>query len=168
MNEGSGRNVPLRIRVGMDVYDALGQHYLGSVVRLWHGPEAMPGDSRSAEKEGAVGTTPLVHEEGDAADHARVQGERQNGESMGPFPTAAAGNTGPAVQSAAANYATRNIDRRTNVTHFAVRPGRINLGILTRSFYVPTSAVESVSMERVLLTVERVPRTWHHKPRHGA
>jgi hypothetical protein len=165
MNPSIG-HVPLRIRAGMDVWDAYQEHYLGSVIRVWRGPLPDTGRARRTEKEDTVESRPLVHEEGQAEDHATSQGRRQNGEAMGPFPTVSAGNHGPVTQSAGADYATDQCDERTNVISFAVRPGRLNLGILTRPFYVPTTAVHSISMERIVLDVRghAIPHAWRHKP----
>ena len=160
-------SVRLRVRIGMDVWDAYQEHYIGSVVRVWHGPLPMPAGARAVEKEDTVERHPLVHEEGHVGNHAGGQGERQHGESMGPFPTESMGNGGPTSQSAASDYATRQIDERTNVISFAVRPGRLNLGILTRPFYVPSAAVHSISMERVVLGIrgDSIPREWRSRLR---
>src|SRR5579872_556838 len=150
MNSSTGGDVRLRIRPGMDVWDAFQEHYLGSVIQVRHGTAPTSGGARAVEKETGVESQPLVHEEGQVAEHAGSQGNRQNGESMGPFPTAPLGNHGPQSQSAEADYATRQTDNLTSVISFTVRPGRINLGIFTRPFYVPSTAVHSVSMERVV------------------
>ncbi len=166
MNVPDSSDVSLRIRVGMDVYNSFGDRYLGSVVKVWRGPERTVHGSHSAEHQSSVTGSPQVHEEGNVVDHASAQGEPRNGEEMGPFPTAGAGNTGPSAQSAAHQYACAETDDRTDVVRFAVRPGRINLGVFSRSFHVPTSAVTSVSMERILLTTSTgLPTEWRQKLR---
>ena len=162
MIHSTRNHVRLHVRVGMDVWDAYQEHYIGSVIRVWHGPQPMPAGAREVEKEDSVESHPLVHEEGHVSNHAGGQGERRNGESMGPFPTGSAGNGGPTSQSAASDYATNQTDERTDVIFFAVRPGRLNLGILTRPLYIPSSAVHSISMERVVLGLrgDSIPREW--------
>jgi hypothetical protein len=167
MNPSTDDHVRLRIRVGMDVWDAYQEHYLGSVIRVWRGTLPITQGARRVEKEDAVQSHPLVHEEGHVEQHATSQGKRQNGEAMGPFPTMSVGNRGPAAQSAEADYATGQSDERTNVISFAVRPGGLNLGILTRPFYIPSTAVHSISMERIVLAVHGsdIPAEWRHRPR---
>lgn len=167
MDPSSDGHVRLRIRAGMDVWDAYQEHYIGSVIHVWRGPLPTTKGARRAEKEDAVESHPLVHEGGHVAAHATSQGTRQNGEAMGPFPTMSAGNGGPAAQSAHADYATGQSDERTNVISFAVRPGRLNLGILTRPLYIPSTAVHSISMERIVLAVHGndIPAAWRHRPR---
>ncbi|HEX6508587.1 MAG TPA: hypothetical protein VF221_13240 [Chloroflexota bacterium] len=156
----------LRIRAGMDVYNSYQNRYLGSVVRVWRGTSPAGSGARAAEKEGTIQSTPLTHEEGHVAQHAGSQGKRILGEELGPVPTIGLGNTGPMAQSAESDYATRDDDSLSDVIYFAVRPGRINLGILTPSFYVPSDAVESLSMERVVLAVEgrTIPAEWRSRP----
>jgi hypothetical protein len=159
--------VRLRVRKGMDVWDAYQEQYLGSVVGVRRGPLPTTDGADPVEKEGKVQSRPLVHEEGQSEQHAGSQGERVNGEELGPFPTMSAGNKGPTTQSAGADYATHQTDERTNVISFAVRPGRLNLGIFTRPFYVPSTAVHSISMERVVLDVRGndIPAEWRHRPK---
>lgn len=159
--------VRLRIHPGMDVWDAYQEHYLGSVTHVWRGISPVSRGARAEEKEVSVQSHPLKHEEGHVGGHASNQGERRNGESMGPFPTESVGNGGPAAQSAEADYATHATDGQSNVISFAVRPGRLNLGILTRPYYIPSSAVHSVSMERVVVNVRgsAIPKEWRQRPR---
>ncbi|HEY8685655.1 MAG TPA: hypothetical protein VIO57_08620 [Chloroflexota bacterium] len=166
MNPPAGGDVRLRIRQGMDVWDAFQEHYLGSVIQVRYGTPPTSQGARQVEKEGTVESHPLVHEEGHLGGHAGSQGNRQNGESMGPFPTAAIGNHGPTIQSAAADYATHQTDNLTSVISFTVRPGRINFGVFTRPFYVPSTAVNSISMERVVVDVRGgiVPAAWRRRP----
>jgi hypothetical protein len=166
MNPSAGGDVRLRIRQGMDVWDAYQEHYLGSVIHVRHGTRPTTEGVRQVEKEGAVESHPLVHEEGHVGGHAGSQGQRQNGETMGPFPTASVGNHGPVTQSAEADYATGQTDDLTDVISFTVRPGRINFGIFTRPFYVPSTAVHSISMERVVVDVRGrfVPAEWRRRP----
>lgn len=166
MNSATGAEVRLRVRKGMDVWDAYQEHFLGSVIGVRRGTPATSGGARRVEKEDTVHSHPLVHEEGHVGGHASHQGNRQNGEAMGPFPTASIGNHGPTRQSAAADYATGRSDDLTDVIAFVVRPGRLNLGILTRPFYVPSTAVHSVSMERVVLALRggEIPQEWRTRP----
>jgi hypothetical protein len=218
------------IRPGMDVYNALQDRYLGSVVRVIHNTPTTPADrvrtaapsssahdagttapSLSADDVGTVapslsvdgvgtvapgclsrrmsaraqgnspeqpehhqdasttdddaehssdiaehsrGSAPIVHEEGAVTGHAEPRGNRTLGEDLGPVPTARFGNTGPHRQSAGQEYATNVRDLQPDVSHFLVRPGRINLGFLTRPFTVPSSAVLSTSMERIVIDWE--------------
>ena len=179
----------LHIRPGMDVYSAYQDEYIGTVVRVWR----QDGQYRTASERGAthlVGVrTPargtgssteaaqnpeLTHEEGHTAHPTRTLGStapqvlqlRGLGEELGPFPTKQVGNTGPENQSASHSYATESHDPLASVRYFAVRPGRINLGPLTRPLYIPAAAVRSVSMERIVLDVEKhqIPDEWHTRP----
>ncbi len=70
------------------------------------------------------------------------------------------------TQSAQADYASGETDDLTSVISFTVRPGRINLGILTRPFYVPSTAITSISMERVVVDVRggNLPAEWRQRP----
>ncbi|HLJ67371.1 MAG TPA: hypothetical protein VKX16_08430 [Chloroflexota bacterium] len=156
----------LSIRPGMDVYSAAQDRYIGSVVRVWRRRVERPEGAREVEQEPAVGSVGLVHEEGQTAGHARVQGSRILGEEMGPVPTIGLGNRGPINQSAGRDYAADPGGDAPAVICFAVRPGRINLGPLTRPFYVPSSAVRSLSMERVVLELEgdAIPSGWWRRP----
>ncbi len=167
---GTGHREPrLHIRPGMDVYSAYQNQYLGSVVRVWQGTGAASSagqPSRDAGNTLAAGNAPMVHEEGNVVGHAEHRGNRVLGEDLGPFPTSAAGNSGPLNQSAEHEFGTGRADPLANVRYFAVRPGRINLGLLTKPFYVPTSAIHSLSMERVVLDVQReqMPAQWKRRP----
>lgn len=180
MSRDSSPRLP--IRCGMDVYNVYQNRYLGSVVRVWQrsgeqlGPEkraaiAQETGPRSSGMQGTPthGVPPLTHEEGQAADPTSHQGTRQLGEELGPFPTIGVGNRGPINQSAAHSYATERDDPLANVHVFAVRPGRINLGPLTSSIYIPVSAVCSVSMERVVVDIDgkEIPAAWRNRPREG-
>ncbi len=163
------REPRLHIRPGMDVYSAYQNQYLGSVVRVWQGRGAASSAGTPSRDSGntlAAGNAPMVHEEGNVVGHAEYRGNRVLGEDLGPFPTGAAGNSGPLNQSAGHEFATGRADPLANVRYFAVRPGRINLGLLTRPFYVPTSAIHSLSMERVVLDVQReeMPAAWKRRP----
>jgi hypothetical protein len=157
----------------MDVYSAYQDEYLGSVIRVWHGdggaagpPGAGSGPRESGSAREATQNPHLVHEEGAAVDPTRRVGRQQLGEEMGPFPTMAIGNSGPKRQSAGDHYATEIKDLEPDVLYFAVRPGRLNLGPLTRPLYIPTSAVRSISMERIVLDVQRdqIPTEWRRRP----
>lgn len=169
----------LRIRPGMDVYNTYQNQYIGSVVKVWRQPQPHPTPTErgaTARQTGSApetlaGTPELVHEEGAATSPVSRSGDVSNpearlGEEMGPFPTIAVGNTGPIKQSSAHHYATGDTGPPADVVCFAVRPGRINLGILTPPLYVPTSAVRSVSMERVILDVpgNEIPPAWRRRP----
>jgi hypothetical protein len=162
----------------MDVYSAYQDQYIGSVVRVWRREDrsgsaprrGAAGDQTGSSPEYALGAAQsnpnLIHEEGRDVDPTWFVGSKQLGEELGPFPTMPVGNTGPIKQSASQNYATEPGDELANVAYFAVRPGRINLGPLTRLLYVPTAAVISVSMDRIVLDVQRsqIPDTWRRSP----
>ena len=141
------------IRPGMDVYNHRQDRYLGTVVRVFHGaPQVATGDQ--AQKTGSAGVggnAPMVHEEGNVTGHAEARGKRMLGEEMGPVPTIAAGNTGPILQSAGQEYAIGIRDIQPDVSHFTVRPGRINLGPLTPALTISASALVSISMERIVV-----------------
>lgn len=139
------RAARLRIRNGMDVYSADQDQYLGTVVKVWR--HDLPGGSTAGSTD------------------ASAAGSEVLGESLGPAPSAEVGNTGPRAQSAANLYATRPGPEPADVVSFAVRPGRMNPW--ARLLYVPTSAVRSISMERIILDVERdaIPAAWTRTPR---
>lgn len=157
-------------RPGMDVYTADQKQYIGTVTRvLWRpaqkskgaGPEET-GSSQSAVQ----GNPELVHEQQAQESPTAHLAERRLGEEMGPVPTIALGNSGPEEQSAAHHYATEPHGPDRAAEYLVVRPGRINLGILTPPLWVPANAVRSVSQERVILDVERdgVPISWRVPP----
>lgn len=160
--------VALPIRPGMDVYNADQSAYLGSVVRVWRqetlaGPH---GQTQSAMQVGGQepGSNPaLVHEQGAAESPTAHPGEPMLGEEMGPFPTMAVGNSGPLRQSSSHAYATTGAAE--GVKLFSVRPGRINLGILSPVYYVSSDAVHSVSMERVIIGLpgDELPADWRRR-----
>lgn len=161
----------LHIRVGVDVYSAYGNEYIGSVVRVLDRVSISGGGPRQeganpTGSEAGVQGTGLTHEEGHEADHAGYQGRRMLGEEMGPEPTIALGNGGPERQSASQVYATDVREPLGGTRCFVVRPGRINLGPLTRPLYIPTSAIASMSMERIVIEVakDRMPQEWRHRP----
>jgi hypothetical protein len=155
----------LHIRRGMDVYNAFQDRYIGTVVGVWRGDDGARPGARDVEKEGAVENTRQVHEEGQVVGHAAEQGDRMSGEEMGPVPTIGRGNSGPVAQSAANDYATmKRHEQGAGVVYFAVNPGRLNLGPLTRRYYVPTSAVRSISMERIVLGVQQLDEEWRRRP----
>lgn len=163
----------LHIRPGMDVYDAYQETYIGSVVHVWHGDgneststeRGATGRQTGAAPESAENSPHLTHEEGQSVDPTGHREGKTLGESMGPVPTMSVGNSGPTLQSAEHHYATDREDDLAILHYFAVRPGRINLGILTRPYYVPGAAVQSVSMERVVLNLEgnRLPAAWRKR-----
>ena len=176
----SEEDVRLHIRPGMDVYSSYQDQYIGSVVGVRRrsekdaGREGSPPASERGSGAGETGSAPeavrgnpeLVHEEGASVQPTRYLGRRQLGEEMGPFPTAEVGNTGPLNQSAEHAYATGAAEP-SGLTAFVVRPGRINLGPLTRPLYIPPAAIHGVSMERVVLAVqkEQIPGEWRRPPK---
>lgn len=117
------------IRVGMDVYTS-DHAYLGSVRKIIAGPAAPRRDlvSPGARQSSAV-----------------------SGELGGPVPTLPLGNSGPASQSAAADYAT------APDTAALIGPGWIVVsrwwGLFRRR--LPAHLVQTVSLEQVVLTVRR-------------
>jgi hypothetical protein len=157
----------LHIRPGMDVYSSYQDEYIGSVIRV--AKRSTDADAPDPERPHAPDQIPLVHEEGHQEEHATGRGSRILGEEIGPGPTIAVGNTGPVRQSADRRYATNPEAPLPDVVYFVVRPGRLNLGPLTRPLYIPTDAVESVSMERIVLDVQRsgIPSGWRKAPLHS-
>lgn len=166
----------LHILPGMDVFGALDNAYIGSVVGVLTRPAGGPAQGTVGSGSGhnptgsetAPPSGPQVHEEGATVGSAERErtGSRLLGEEMGPVPTMADGNTGPMRQSAARDYATSSPNPAPDAYCFAVRPGRINLGVLTPPIYIPTSAVASISMERIILMVrkEEIPAAWKAPP----
>jgi hypothetical protein len=154
----------------MDVYSADQTRYIGSVVAVRradqpHSPRGGSAPESGSADQAAHGNPALVHEEDASVSPNIHRGKRQLGEEMGPFPTLAVGNTGPTNQSASQAYATEPRQAAPDVVSFVVRPGRINLGPLTRPLYIPTSAVRSVSMERVVLDLpgDEIPKEWRRR-----
>jgi hypothetical protein len=137
----------------MDVYSSGQKRYLGTVIRVVHGEPSgsSGGKAQRTASAGIGGDAPIVHEEGNVTGHADQRGTRMLGEEMGPVPTIAAGNTGPTRQSAQREYATDVHDMAPDVSHFLVRPGRINLGPLTHAVTIPSSAVIGISMVRIVV-----------------
>lgn len=157
-------------RRGMDVFTADQKGYIGTVARVLWGP-AKRSIGATAEETGSSssaveGNPDLVHEEGGQVSPTDYRAERRLGEEMGPVPTIALGNTGPEEQSAEQRYATDLHGPERRAAYLVVRPGRINLGFLTPPLWVPIGAVQSVSMERVVLDVEQdaVPVSWRVPP----
>ncbi len=157
-------------RRGMDVFTADQEQYIGTVTRvLWGRRERSIGagaEETGSSASAVEGNPELVHEEGARVSPTEHLAPRQLGEEMGPVPTIAFGNTGPEEQSAAQHYATGLHGPERKAEYLVVRPGRINLGILTPPLWVPVAAVRSVSMERVVVDVERdaVPISWRVPP----
>jgi len=142
MSEIDRRDAPrLTIRRGMDVYDTDQTDYIGSVIEVVasESPVNTSGESKTA----------------DASSKGHVFGEE-----LGPFPTISAGNTGPASQSKARQYGTRNHDLYESVTGVVVRPGRRNP--IARPLYIPLDAIRSISMDRLILDVRKsdMPSDW--------
>ncbi|HZU11316.1 MAG TPA: hypothetical protein VFB58_00610 [Chloroflexota bacterium] len=152
MSEERASSLP--IRPGMDVYGPDQSEYIGSVVaveRAAGGEIAGAGPRETGSSpDAAEGNPALVHEGGAATSPTPQVEPKRLGEEMGPVSTIDMGNTGPVRQSAAYHYAT-TAAHGAQVSRFAVRPGRINLGPLTPAFWVPVEEVRSVSMERVVL-----------------
>lgn len=164
---------PLHIRRGMDVYSSFQNQYIGQVIKVWYGgvlERSDTGDGESKARESGSSTDSatqnpgLQHEGGGSTDPTRVIGRRITGEEEGPRPTASLGNTGPRNQSAGRAYATDARDRFEGVVYFSVRPGALNP--FARCMYVPTAAVMSMSMERVVLDIQResIPEEWRRPP----
>jgi hypothetical protein len=157
-------------RRGMDVFTADQKQYIGTVTRvLWRPaqPVAGAGPVETGSSESAVqGNPELVHEQQAKVSPTAHVAERRLGEEMGPVPTIGLGNTGPEAQSAARHYATEPDGPQRDAQYLIVRPGRINLGILTPPLWVPVDAVRSVSQERVVLDVDgdSVPVSWRVPP----
>lgn len=161
----------LPIRVGMDVYSAYQDQFIGSVVGVLGidrepESESRVSGGRGSGSEGVAHNVRLIHEEGGAVGHTDNQGSRMLGEDMGPVPTGPTGNSGPVRQSALHAYATARTTARVDAQILVVRPGRLNLGILTRPWYIPASAVRSISMERVVLDIQQedIPPEWRRPP----
>lgn len=118
------------IRPSMDVYTR-DNVYLGSVLTVIPGPE-------SPVKEHVLPEARQVSE--------------VNGELLGPMPTQTIGNTGPTRQAANAQYAT---------VHEHAEPlgqGRIKVGKwwgLVGRRTIPLDAVQTVSLERVVLQLRK-------------
>lgn len=145
----------LPIRRGMDVYSAYQNQYLGSVIKVKHGACHRPG---AAEPH----TTQRVEQP--THDHTA---RRSLGEDLGPFPTRAVGNTGPAQQAAGQHYATMRRDALPEVVYFVVRisrPGVLNP--FGQKLYIPVSAILSLSMERIVVNMQpdHIPTAWYQRP----
>lgn len=150
---------PLRIRHGMDVYSAYQNQYLGTVVKVWQEPVPQPSDVGPF-----VATQPQQQIE-EALHNSSAK--RLLGEDLGPFPTGSIGNTGPRHQVAGQSYATKLSRVESGVVCFAVRPVRIGgINLFARKLYIPTSAVMSISMERIILDVQQdqIPAAWYKRP----
>lgn len=168
----AAESLPLPIRRGMDVFSAYQDQYIGTVVEVLYAGAASGGGAAGEGGDNPTGSEArprdvgLVHEEGATVGHGENRGKRVLGEESGPVPTIAIGNTGPVNQSAAHAYATGPDAPLPDVIAFAVRPGRVNLGPLTRPLYVPVNAIRSISMERIALDVQRnqIPASWRQRP----
>jgi sporulation protein YlmC with PRC-barrel domain len=143
MSERDQRQAPrLTIRRGMDVYDTDQSSYIGSVIDVVRA-------AGHAVRARDAGPKPEKTNDGHVL-----------GEELGPFPTIAAGNSGPVNQSAAHGYATGNHDTNAEVTAIVVRPGHRNP--LARPLHIPFEAVRSIAMDRLILDVKKsdMPRAW--------
>jgi hypothetical protein len=164
------------IRHGMDVYSAYQDHYLGTVVGVWHSavvePDpadrgATPEQTQSVGHSAEGGSTLQVEEDHSQHTH-EATASRTLGEDLGPFPTRRAGNTGPTHQAAGQHYATTPRHTQRGVVYFAVRtirPGSL-LNLVAPRLYIPTTAILSISMERIVLNVqpEQFPQEWGRRP----
>lgn len=113
------------IRRAMDVY-TLDNTYLGTVLSV-RGEPASP--MRAVKPDPTLSST-------------------TNGELFGPMPTQTLGNPGPTSQSASAGYATLPDDARP------IARGTLDVGDwwgLKRRRTIPLEAVQTVSLERVVL-----------------
>jgi len=165
----------LPIRPGMDVYSTYQNQYIGSVIAVRHGtviegrqprPE---GGQNPTGSEQSPPTARIAQEQGGPTTVTDSRQRHVLGEELGPVSTMATGNSGPRRQSADEAYATtpgRIQSTTPAVVSFTVRPGRLNLGPLSRPLYVPASAVRAISMERVVLDVQRdqIPASWRTSP----
>ena len=140
----------VRIQIGMDVFDAYQQTYIGAVIGTLNknGGDAPPHLQNTAAEEPSSATSKTL------------------GEELGPVPSANAGNTGPLNQSALYAYATHLQVPQREVAFLEVRPRRLNLGFLTPPLYIPVTAIRSVSMERIVVEVPagRIPDRWRVRP----
>lgn len=115
------------IRRFMDVYTA-DNVWLGEVLRIIPGPEPSGGEQ---------------------AGEAVQQASAISGELLGPVPTAPIGNRGPRSQSATRQYAVSH-DGARRLGQGALLVGRW-WGLFARRV-IPLSAVQTVSLERVVLS----------------
>lgn len=152
----------LPIRRGMDVYSAYQDQYIGSVIAIWQGGSTIRAALyENGPRAQAVQEAPaLSHGEEARVFPAEQVGNSASGEELGPFSTQVVGNSGPLNQSAACAYATVPATDQVGVVRFAVRPGRLNP--FARPLYIPTTAVHSISMERIVLKVQQdqIPDKW--------
>ncbi len=118
------------IRPSMDVY-TLDNAYLGTVLAVVPGQEPPPEGSAPAPD----GETSAI-----------------SGESLGPMPTQPVGNDGPRTQSARAQYAAQP-DGAERLGHGALTVGKW-WGLAARRM-IPLDAVQTVSLERVVLKLKR-------------
>ncbi len=118
------------IRTSMDVY-TLDNAYLGTVLAVVPGPE------------------PPLEE---AALAPSRETSAISGESLGPMPTQPVGNAGPRTQSAHAQYAAQP-DGAERLGHGALKVGK--WWGLTARRTIPLDAVQTVSLERVVLKLKR-------------
>jgi len=149
----------------MDVYSAYQDQYIGSLIAVWS--DAMARTEPHTDRQELRPHVHVLKPEGDTdVFSSYYEGNPQLGEAAGPFPTVSVGNTGPNQQSAANDYASA-AEKVAQVRLLTVRPGRISLGFMTRPLYVPVAAVTEVSMERVVLDVQRdqIPTEWRTKPK---
>ncbi len=162
------QTLPFPIRRGMDVFSIYQNQYIGAVIEVRTAGLFTGGiqAGRETEPAFALRTPSLAHEEGASISPTEYAGTKRLGEEMGPFPTAAVGNTGPAHQSAAREYATEPGQTLDEIAWFTVRPGRLNLGPFTRPLWIPVSAIRSISMERIVLDVQwgAIPGSWWRRP----
>jgi hypothetical protein len=161
----------LPIRLGMDVHSAYQDQYLGSIVEVLYGPPSTQRSGTNGRPTGdasyALTSQPeLIIEEKTTVSPTSTVTTHVDGESLGPSPTASAGNSGPRIQSAANGYATRARVPPREVVAFAVRASLLDF---LHPFYVPIGAVRSLSMEHVVLDRQRenIPSSWQRHPVNG-
>ncbi|MGE3272769.1 MAG: hypothetical protein AB7P40_28790 [Chloroflexota bacterium] len=128
------------LRRGQDVFSADGV-YLGAVVWVTTRPMNPPY---------------ATHE---PAEVSRASSRLFSGEALGPMPTAALGNSGPARQNRAAAYSTHRVvpthGRHSSPAELLVFRWLVALNWDTarpRLLRVPVSLVQNVSHERIVLT----------------
>jgi hypothetical protein len=167
----SPRTAAIALRPGMDVFDSDQSTCIGTVIAVVVAPRTKgdggPGaGSNRSWSEQAPPEERIQHEENSSTSTLKHAGSKKLGEEIGPVPTIGSGNSGPVRQSADSGYATRPSRPIDAVEWLIVRPGRINLGRLTPPLFVPPSAIESISMERIVLSVSkgRIPLAWRRKP----
>ncbi len=162
MNDADRRHAQrLRIRRGMDVYDAYQQHYVGSVIDLISTPVTSESPGTNGARTESV--TKLIPEQTQGVPVDVIGGRRVPGEELGPYPTVSVGNTGPISQSAEHDYATGLHEEQADVHGVVVRPGTVNP--FARPLYIPVRSIRSIAMDRLILDVTKkeIPLSWYNR-----